>query len=93
MRSVMRRTGAAVVWSVLLAGWLSVVSPAWSQVPAGAPAAAVRDPAFDSHLPWIFRERSQIVLEETVSIRLEPGAFGIADADSAVACPRVRFIV
>ena len=34
----MRRTGVALAWGVLLAGWLGEVSPAWSQVPAVAPA-------------------------------------------------------
>jgi hypothetical protein len=40
MRSVMRRTDAAVVWGVVLASCLSAASPAWSQVPAEGPGAA-----------------------------------------------------
>lgn len=64
MRRVTRRAGAVGVWSVVLASGLCLVSPAWSQAPpgvAGPPAA--RDPALATHLPWIFRERTQIVID------------------------------
>lgn len=66
MRRAMRRTGVLGVLSVLLAGWLSVVSPAWGQVPAVAPGVSARDPVFEPHLPWIFRERSQSVLDDSL---------------------------